>query len=67
METRLVPTGRLIEPARAFPVPVFSTMGRISFDAGALASEFIQGFTICMQLRTSLRFQRFRTYYPRKY
>jgi hypothetical protein len=45
METRPVPTGRLIEPARAFPVPVFSAMGRISFDVGSLASEFAQGFT----------------------
>jgi hypothetical protein len=45
METRPVPTGRLVEPARALPVPVFSVMGRISFDVESLASEVAQGFT----------------------
>ena len=60
METRPVPTGRLIEPARALPVPVFSAMGRISFDVGSLASELYRGSPICMQLR----FQRFTANFP---
>jgi hypothetical protein len=51
METRPVPTGRLIEPARVFPVPVFSAMGQILVDVASLASGLYRGSLICMQLR----------------